>query len=68
MLQATNSSVVGSIISANIPVSALGGTPIVIGTIVTQMTPITGIIREVNGNILSGVAITLDGTSTVASD
>ena len=31
-------------------------------------TPITGITREVNGDILSGVSITLDGTSTVVSD
>jgi hypothetical protein len=29
---------------------------------------ITGITREVNGNILSGVTITLDGTSSVVSD
>jgi hypothetical protein len=31
-------------------------------------TPVTGTIREVNGNILSGVTITLDGTSSVVSD
>jgi hypothetical protein len=34
----------------------------------TTGTPVTGITREVNGSILSGVTITLDGTSTVVSD
>jgi hypothetical protein len=31
-------------------------------------TPVTGITREVNGNILPGVSITLDGTGPVVSD
>ena len=31
-------------------------------------TPVTGITREVNGNILPGVSITLDGIETVVSD
>jgi hypothetical protein len=34
----------------------------------TPATPISGITREVNGNILSGVSITLDGIETVVSD
>jgi hypothetical protein len=33
-----------------------------------ESTPVTGITREVNGNILSGVSITLDGTGPVVSD
>jgi len=34
----------------------------------TGSTPVTGITREVNGNITPGVSITLDGTGTVVSD
>jgi hypothetical protein len=33
-----------------------------------ESTPVTGITREVNGNILPGVNITLDGIDTVVSD
>jgi len=36
-------------------------------SIVTS-TPVTGITREVNGDILPGVSITLDGIATVVSD
>jgi subtilisin family serine protease len=35
---------------------------------VSPGTPVTGITREVNGNILPGVSITLDGVETVVSD
>jgi hypothetical protein len=34
----------------------------------TGSTPVTGITREVNGNILPGVSITLDGAGPVVSD
>ncbi len=34
----------------------------------TGLTPITGITRQVNGNISAGVSITLDGVETVVSD
>jgi len=34
----------------------------------TQVTQVTGITREVNGDILPGVSITLDGTGAVVSD
>ena len=34
----------------------------------TDFTPVTGITREVNGDILPGVSITLDGTGAVVSD
>jgi hypothetical protein len=34
----------------------------------TPATPITGIVREVNGDILPGVSITLDGIGSVVSD
>ncbi len=34
----------------------------------TDATPVTGITREVNGSILAGVTITLDGIATVVSD
>ena len=37
-------------------------------TFSTQVTPVTGITGEVDGDILPGVSITLDGTSTVMSD
>src|SRR4030042_1264852 len=33
-----------------------------------ESTPVTGVTREVNGNILSGVSITLDGIGPVVSD
>ncbi|MBM3157284.1 MAG: PKD domain-containing protein [Chloroflexi bacterium] len=33
-----------------------------------ESTPVTGITREVNGNILTGVSITLDGIGPVVSD
>jgi hypothetical protein len=34
----------------------------------TPATPVTGITREVNGNILLGVSITIDGIGSVVSD
>jgi hypothetical protein len=37
-------------------------------TIQLGQTPVTGTTREVNGSILAGVTITLDGNSTVVSD
>jgi len=36
--------------------------------ILNGATPVIGITREINGNILSGVSITLDGIETVVSD
>jgi len=50
------------------PGNATLGSPGTAVLTITDATPVTGITREVDGNILGGVSITLDGIGSVISD